>query len=342
MHTTLKQYENDPYEMRAFLYLDVLSWLESKIENRPVAEVIKAKAEALIDNKLGNHLTKETSNFRHILEINLAMVFIATSGPLGRYIQLSPELIIMFRGFIAALFLGVFIFWRKTPLRIEKKDYPAVFGGGVLMGMHWVLYFYALQLSNVAIGMLSIFTYPVITSLLEPLILKTKFHKIHIFLALLVLFGLYLLVPEFDIESDYTVAIILGVISALCYALRNLIMKTKVHKYEGTTLMWYQNIAVSVCLLPLLFLDADWSAIQTQIPYIVLLALLTTAIGHTMFLYSFKHFSVTTASLMSSAQPIYGIILGMLFLSEVPNIQTILGGCLILISVVIESRRAVT
>ena len=30
-----KKYENDPYERRAFLYLDVLSWLESKIENRP-------------------------------------------------------------------------------------------------------------------------------------------------------------------------------------------------------------------------------------------------------------------------------------------------------------------
>ncbi|MFC4634252.1 hypothetical protein ACFO3O_10060 [Dokdonia ponticola] len=48
LHATLKQYENDPYERRAFLYLDLLSWLESKIENRPVAEVIKEKAKGLI------------------------------------------------------------------------------------------------------------------------------------------------------------------------------------------------------------------------------------------------------------------------------------------------------
>ena len=48
LHTTLKGYEDDPYEKRAFLYLDVLSWLESKIENRPVAEVIRAKAKGLI------------------------------------------------------------------------------------------------------------------------------------------------------------------------------------------------------------------------------------------------------------------------------------------------------
>ncbi len=43
LHTTLKQYENHPYERRAFLYLDILSWLESKIENRPVADIIKEK-----------------------------------------------------------------------------------------------------------------------------------------------------------------------------------------------------------------------------------------------------------------------------------------------------------
>jgi len=43
LHTTLKQYEDHPYERRAFLYLDILSWLESKIENRAVADIIKEK-----------------------------------------------------------------------------------------------------------------------------------------------------------------------------------------------------------------------------------------------------------------------------------------------------------
>ena len=43
LHQTLKTYEDHPYERRAFLYLDIISWLESKIENRPVGEVIKNK-----------------------------------------------------------------------------------------------------------------------------------------------------------------------------------------------------------------------------------------------------------------------------------------------------------
>ncbi len=43
LHTTLKQYEDNPYERRAFLYLDILSWLESKIENRPIDAIIQEK-----------------------------------------------------------------------------------------------------------------------------------------------------------------------------------------------------------------------------------------------------------------------------------------------------------
>ncbi len=43
IHERLKKFENHPYEKRAFLYLDILSWLESKIQNRPIAEVIKDK-----------------------------------------------------------------------------------------------------------------------------------------------------------------------------------------------------------------------------------------------------------------------------------------------------------
>lgn len=36
--------KNNPYEKRAFLYFDIISWLESRIENRPVGEIIKEKA----------------------------------------------------------------------------------------------------------------------------------------------------------------------------------------------------------------------------------------------------------------------------------------------------------
>lgn len=44
LYVELKKYEDHPYEKRAFLYLDILSWLESHLQNRPVSEIIREKA----------------------------------------------------------------------------------------------------------------------------------------------------------------------------------------------------------------------------------------------------------------------------------------------------------
>lgn len=43
LHSTLITFENHPYERRAFLYLDIISWLESKIYNTSIQEVIRSK-----------------------------------------------------------------------------------------------------------------------------------------------------------------------------------------------------------------------------------------------------------------------------------------------------------
>ncbi|TDQ31582.1 hypothetical protein [Zeaxanthinibacter enoshimensis] len=48
LHAELKKYEDHPYEKRAFLYLDIISWLESHLENKPVGQIIKEKASVLI------------------------------------------------------------------------------------------------------------------------------------------------------------------------------------------------------------------------------------------------------------------------------------------------------
>ncbi|MFV0566081.1 MAG: hypothetical protein ACK5NB_09645 [Flavobacteriaceae bacterium] len=51
LHKKLKTYEDDPYQSRAFLYLDIISWLESKIENRPIGEIIRGKFKESRNNR---------------------------------------------------------------------------------------------------------------------------------------------------------------------------------------------------------------------------------------------------------------------------------------------------
>ena len=48
LYSRLKVYENHPFEKRAFLYLDILSWIESKLENKSVAQIIQEKSLKLL------------------------------------------------------------------------------------------------------------------------------------------------------------------------------------------------------------------------------------------------------------------------------------------------------
>ncbi|PHS52796.1 MAG: EamA family transporter [Lutibacter sp.] len=279
----------------------------------------------------------KNQHLKHLVELNIAILLISTSGVLGRYISMPPPVTIWFRCLMAAIILGAFCWYKKIDLKItRKKDWLTIIISGLFFGAHWITYFYALHLSNVAIGMLSLFTYPIITALLEPLFFKTTLNKKHVVLGIVVLVGIYFLSPEFNLENNQTKGVLFGLISALFYAIRNIIMKKKIANYHGSMLMFYQMIIVTLVLWPVLFIfevkptSNDWQAL-------LVLALVTTSIGHTLFVMSFKNFSVSAASIMSSVQPIYGIIFGILFLSEIPTSNTLIGGFLILTTVVIES-----
>lgn len=278
------------------------------------------------------------SRWQQFLLFHLAMLAISTSGPLGRVVAMPPLLVIFWRATLAAILFGIVCWWQNRDIRIAPADRGRLLLSGVLMGVHWVTYFQALQLSNVAIGMLSLFTFPVFTALLEPLLLKTRFEPVHLLLGALTLVGIYCLVPTSDVANTQLQAIGWGLLSALSYALRNVLSKSQVAHYPSMVLMFYQITIIAIMLLPLAWWQ-EWGTIVTEWPMVLALAIITTLIGHTLFLNSFRYFTATTASIMSCSQPIYGILLGIVFLRELPAWSTVLGGVLILLAVVIESRR---
>lgn len=284
-------------------------------------------------------MDKKGSFLNHLLQLNLAMLLVSTSGVLGRSIPLWAPVAIAYRALLAAALLFLFLRFKKINLSIAKKDRKMILLGGILMGLHWVLYFEALQLSSVAIAMLTIYTHPTMTSILEPIIMKKPFQKIHLLLGILVLIGITFLVPELDLENQNTRAVGFGLVSALAYSLRNILMKKQIENYHGSLLMWYQMVIIAVALIPLYFMTTR-EALTEAFPYLLTLALVTTAVGHTLFLMSFKYFNITTASIISSMQPIYGILMGIFILGEIPRWGTFIGGGMILTAVVTESLRS--
>ena len=278
----------------------------------------------------------------YIVLLNLGMLFISTSGVLGRFIALPPPVSIWIRSLIALILLVLYARYKKFNFSINwKKHGSAVWWSGFLMALHWITYFFALQWSNVAIGMLSLFTYPIITVFLEPFFMPVKLQKVHLLMGGLILLGIYFLVPAFDLQNSATQGLLIGLFSAFAYALRNLILKKHNTMGNGSIQMIYQLGVIVVLLAPVLWFYPEVDLVS-QWPYLFILGAITTALGHTLFLSSFSHFNISTASIMSSIQPLFGVLLGALFLYEIPTLKSGIGGILILTTVLIEGKRSGT
>jgi drug/metabolite transporter (DMT)-like permease len=258
---------------------------------------------------------------------------------MGRYITLAPPVTIWWRCAIGVLFLYLYCKWAKIDLKFDpRKDGIQYFISSFLLVGHWVTYFYSLHFSNVAIAFITLYTYPAITAVLEPLFLKMRLQKIHLILGLMVLVGVLVMTPSPDATDGNFMGILIGLFSALLFALRNIYSRDLALSYNGSHLILIQLIIGTLILIPVLFIF-DYRGSFHQWEALLFLGAITTAAGHTLFIRSFRHFSVTTASLLASIIPIYGIILAFLILNEVPGYTTILGGIIILSTVVIETLR---
>lgn len=280
----------------------------------------------------------------HLVQLATGILFMSTSGVLGRYISLPAPVIIWIRCLVCVVLLYAILKLLKKSVFIGwGRHFRIVILSSLFLGAHWITYFMSLQLSNVAVSMLSMFTYPVMTALLEPLVLKTRFNPVTILLSIFAFIGVSFLVPELDFGNTMTQGILLGLFAGFFYSLRNLLLKMNINEHDGITLMYYQVIILSLLLWPVMFMyEVSIPEIEIN-DWMSLLALgvLTTAIGHTLFTRSLKHFTVSTVSIMSCLTPLLGAGLAYVFLDEIPRGQTFVAGTIIMLTAIYESYRSV-
>ncbi len=281
----------------------------------------------------------QTQHSRQLLALNLGTLLLSTSGILGKLITLSASHTILLRCAIAFTVLFALNWFTRYNQRVNWLRHGRFFvASGVLLAFHWVSYFYAIHISTVAVAFISLFTFPVMTTLLEPLFFKTRLSWRSLANAGLVFSGIVLLVPAFDLQTSLTAGALAGLGSALLFALRNLMNKQYIGIYPARTMMTWQLLVAGLVLLPSLLLQ-PLQLSAGNAGYLLLLGVVTTAAGQTLFVNSFKHFATSTASIITSAQPVYGIALAVIFTGEELNWRTLAGGAVILGSVVFENLR---
>nr|WP_230425571.1 DMT family transporter [Saccharobesus litoralis] len=241
------------------------------------------------------------------------------------------------RAVIACLLLVLVVKLKGNKLRLlNHRDYAVGFLLGVLMASHWVTYFYAMQYSTVAVGMIALYTFPVLTVFLEPLLDKRMPALKDIVLAVFVFTGVLLMVPEFSLESQYTLGILLGVLSAVFFTLRNILNKYAFTHYSATKNMSIQALVIAILLMPWGYDAFHQISISTLLLFL-LLGTAFTALPHVLIVSGLRTLQAKSMSLIACLSPVYGAILALLILHEMPNVQTVVGGLIVLSAAIMET-----
>lgn len=285
--------------------------------------------------------TPEGARIRNLLELNIAILLFSGTSLFAKIIPLPVSYVIFGRSAIAAIALLVFTLATRGSIRPARRgDLRVLLGLGVILAVHWVSYFQAIRVSTVAVGTIALHTYPIITVLVEPIVDRNRIRPVDALLALIVLVGIIVLVPEFSLTSTVTRGVLWGIFSAALFTVRNLIVRRYVQRYSGSTLMLYQTAVSAAVLLPAVALTGGLALTAGQWPAFLLLGTVFTALTQSLYAGSLKHLSAKTVSILATMLPLYSTIMAIIFLDEVPSVRTIAGGLIVVGAVLIETARA--
>lgn len=272
------------------------------------------------------HMQKKKS----LAEIHVAVVLFGIAGLFGKWIALSPFIIVLGRVFFASTALALILLMTKQTLLFQKKStYFLLVSLGLLLAVHWTVFFKSIQISTVAVGLLSYSSFPVFTAFLEPLFFKEKIQMKNIVYAFLCVAGIFLIIPKYDMSDAILQGVLWGLGAGLTFSVLTIFNRKLSQKYSSLVIAFYQDFFATLFLLPFFFILRP--AIELKNIFLLfILGIFCTAGSHTLFIKGMKYIRAQTAAIISSLEPVYGIVIAFFFLHEIPPLRTVLGGVIIL------------
>lgn len=280
------------------------------------------------------------SKNKSLMEIHLAVFLFGVSGLFGKLLSLPAIIIVLGRVVFSSIFLLFLLLYIKKDIKLkEKKHYFYMIIMGVILAIHWTTFFQSIQVSTVTIGLLAFSTFPVFVTFLEPYFFKEQIKLSNIVIAVITFLGVVLVIPKFELGNSVTQGVLWGLVSGFTYAILSILNKKYVQDYSSVVIAFYEQFIAAIILIPFFFLQKPVFHIN-EILLLALLGVVFTGISHLLFINGLKNIKAQTAGIISSLEPVYGIIFAAFLLSEIPSLREILGGIIILGAVFYSTIRS--
>ncbi len=282
-----------------------------------------------------------------IISVLVALPFVSLTGLFGKFISHSPLLIVQGRTVFAfGALLLVMLILRKKIIFSNIREWIRLLLCGIILGVHWIAFFKSIQVSTVAIGLLTFASYPLFTTFLEPIFFQEKLIKRNVSAVFVVICGLALMATSSPENSDGIISgsVIQGVLwglgGGLGFALLTLLNRGHVRHHSPLLLTCWQNGFAALVLLPW-SLAESWVLTTADWTFLLILGVVCTVGGHALLINGLKNLQAQTVSmLIAGLEPVCAIVFALFLLGEVPSFQTLVGGILIVSTTVFMITRS--
>ena len=283
----------------------------------------------------------QKNNLKHFIHLHFLVFIAGFTAVLGELITNTSVSIVWHRMIIASLITIFFMLVKKKKIKISFNQFLKYSFLGLIIALHWITFFEGIEQSNISVTLAMFSTAAFFTSFLEPLFFKRKIIFYEIILGLLVVVGVFLI---FKSEFNYVNGIILGLFSALFASIFSVLNGVMIKNNSAITISFYEFTSGVAFISIYLFITENMDSLLIEnflslnYLYIFLLGSVCTAYAFIASVYLLKYITPYSVVLTYNLEPIYGIILALIFFgdNEKMSTQFYIGLFIILTSVLIN------
>lgn len=274
-----------------------------------------------------------------LVALHASVVLFGFAGLFGKWVAWDPVAIVLGRTTVAAVVLAFVVRYRRGALR---RPGLRALPNGMILAIHWIAFFAAIQEATVAIGLLGYASFPMFVPFLERALLQVRIRGRDLAMAALVVLGLALLVPHFSWASHAVRGLAWGVLSGFMFALMTVRARKLSADHWSSEMALWQNAVAALCVAPFVMGQGGFGGPVDAhtLLLIVVLGVACTALAHTLYIASLARIPASMVAVVAALEPVYGIALAWALLNEVPDGRTWAGAALLVAAAVLATRRA--
>ena len=259
------------------------------------------------------------AKLKNYLHLHLLVFIAGFTAILGELITITAIPLVWFRMVIASILMFIYIKIAKVNLVVKPKSILRFAIAGVIIALHWITFFGAIDESNISITLAMFSTGAFFASFIEPIIYKRRIIWYEILFGIIVIIGVFIITQG---EIKYINGIILGISSAFLSSLFAVLNGNFLKQHKATVIAFYEFLSgvlfITIYILCFRngFSKAFFNLSYSDFGYLFILASICTAYAFIASIFVMRSISPYTVVLTYNLEPIYGIIMALILFPD--------------------------